>query len=329
LAEICKKYPMAATKRLRKLTKRFGLLIFCMFLLLNVMAYMHAYKFTHFAIVGKTKVKGEDSISLPTKIKLALTGVRIAQAADTEKPNYEYSTEYLACDTQTECWLSKIPKQQAKGTVIVCHGYAGCKSGMLGKAQAFHRLGYNTLLIDFRGTKSSGTNNSTVGFKEAIQVAAAVKFLKDKGEDHIICFGTSMGAVAILKAEHDSPLACDALILECPFGSLKQTVYNRFEMQGAPAFPMADLMVFWGGVQNGFNGFAFNPIQYALKINCPVLLMSGSKDTKVTTQEIYSIYNNLQGNKQLHFFAQVGHNNFLDKARQEWMNTVDDFLHAK
>jgi uncharacterized protein len=317
---------MASSTFFRKFIKKLLLVCGLCFVLINAVAFMHAYKFTHFVLQGQRNVSSEDDVDAATKIKLAISGVNIPQPYDSILPSYAYEVVHLPTDTQTECWLSKMPKQKVKGTVVICHGYAGSKGGMLGKAAAFHQLGYNTLLIDFRGTKSSGTNNCTVGYKESAEVYAAVKYLRARGEQHIICFGTSMGAVAIIKAEHDSALACDALILECPFGSLYQTVRNRFIMQGVPAFPMANLMVFWGGVQNGFNGFAFTPIDYAKKITCPVLLMSGGKDKKVSATEINAIYNNLQGKKQLHLFTEVGHNDFLNKARQEWMEKVSGFL---
>lgn len=41
----------------------------------------------------------------------------------------------------------------------------------------------------------------------------------------------------------------------------------------APTFPMTGLLVFWGGVQNGFWAFGHNPTAYAKKISCPTLVL--------------------------------------------------------
>ena len=49
-----------------------------------------------------------------------------------------------------------------------------------------------------------------------------------------------------------------------------------------PCFPMAYLLVFWGGTINGFNAFNHNPQNYASQVKCPVLLMYGLKDDKVS-----------------------------------------------
>ena len=59
-----------------------------------------------------------------------------------------------------------------------------------------------------------------------------------------ILYGVSMGAVAILRAEAELGVRPSANILECPYGNMRQTAYNRFESMHGPAFPMADLLVF-------------------------------------------------------------------------------------
>jgi hypothetical protein len=46
-----------------------------------------------------------------------------------------------------------------------------------------------------------------------------------------------------------------------------------------PSFPAAQLLVFWGGVQAGFNGFSHRPAEYAKSVSCPVLFLHGEDDT--------------------------------------------------
>lgn len=57
-------------------------------------------------------------------------------------------------------------------------------------------------------------------------------------------------------------------MIECPFGSMYKTVCARFKTMNAPTFPMAGLLVFWGGMQNNFWAFEHNPTEYAKNINC-------------------------------------------------------------
>src|SRR5205085_9033661 len=133
------------------------------------------------------------------------------------------------------------------------------------------------------------------------------------GVKNIYLFGTSLGAVAILKAIHDYHLQPAAIIIECPFGSMYQTTCARFRIIKVPPFPMAGLLVFWGGIQNGFWAFGHNPTMYARSVKCPTLLLYGEKDEKVSRQEIDDIYKNLAGKKTLRTYPLAGHENYLIK----------------
>ena len=89
---------------------------------------------------------------------------------------------------------------------------------------------------------------------------------------------------------------------------------------------MAELLVFWGGVQVSFNAFKHNPEDYAKDIKCPVLLMYGEKDPKVTIQETDNIFNNLAGPKKLVTFPLAGHENYLIQYQPEWVSAIKEFL---
>ncbi len=223
-----------------------------------------------------------------------------------------------------ECWSLKT--DSSKGTVIIFHGYGGNKYSMLDKAEEFLKMGYNTLLVDFMGSGGSEGNQTTIGYKEALQVKTAFDFLTNNGESNIILFGTSMGAASILRAIHKHDIKPSAIILECPFGSLYKTTAARFKKMGVPSFPMAGLLVFWGGVQNGFWGFSHKPVVYATSVKCPALLLHGEKDEKVSADEIRSIFKNLNGKKELKFYPDAGHENYLLKYQSEWRADVGNFL---
>ena len=135
-----------------------------------------------------------------------------------------------------------------------------------------------------------------------------------------------MGSTAIMKAIKDFDIKPKGLIIECPFGSMYKTVCARFESMDAPKFPMAGLLVFWGGLQNGFWAFDHNPTEYAKEIHCPTLLLYGAMDEKVSREEIDEIFHHLGGYKKLKIYPEAGHENYLAKYKTEWTQDINDFL---
>lgn len=89
---------------------------------------------------------------------------------------------------------------------------------------------------------------------------------------------------------------------------------------------MAGLLVFWGGIQNGFWAFSHNPQDYAGSVNFPTLLLYGGKDAEVSQEETDDIFTHLNGKKRLITFADAGHENYLKKYKKEWVKEVSAFL---
>jgi uncharacterized protein len=241
-------------------------------------------------------------------------------------PSVPYETIQLKGKQSIECWHLKTNHPQ--GTVLVFHGYSGNKSTMLDKADVFLNLGYNVFLVDFRGSGGSEGNTTSIGFQEADDVLECYYYIKNQKEQRIFLFGTSMVAVAIMKSLNDNNIHPNGILLECPFGSMYQTVKARFDIMNVPAFPMAPLMVFWGGIQNGFWAFNHNPTDYAQYISCPTLLMHGAKDDKVSRDEINAIFKNFKTKKQLKIYEKASHENYLNKYKSEWTNDVNSFLNS-
>lgn len=322
-----KTYKHLITKKNRK--RLLSNLMF-IFALMNTVAYFHAYHFTHFSEHAGVKTCSPEKLSTFDKLKTLILGVNNPRPINKKFPARKYETINLSGDKNIECWLIKAASndslQTAFGTVIIFHGYGADKSSMLDKSDEFLKMGYNTLLVDFMGSGGSEGNQTTIGFKEAAEVKMVYDYLIKQDEKHVFLFGTSMGSVAIMKAIKDYHLDPDGIIIECPFGSMYETTTRRFRKMGVPAFPMAGLLVFWGGAQNGFWGFAHRPVEYAKAISCPTLLLYGEKDKSVSRQEIDAIFSNLKGMKTLKTYAQAGHENYLIKYREEWVRNVESFM---
>ena len=294
---------------------------------MNVLAIFHAYKFTHFVTGPLEKTVDPKHLSAAQKIKTLIFGINNPRPENARFPDTGFEAIKLNSNKIIECW--SIKTERAKGTVVLFHGYGGTKSSMLDKSDVFLKLGYNTFLVDFMGSGGSEGNQTSIGFFEAEQVKTCLDYLKEKGEQNIYLFGTSMGAVAILKAINDHAIQPKGIMLECPFGSMYKTVCARFKSMHTPTFPMAGLMVFWGGVQNGFWAFGHNPIKYAGNVTCPTLLLYGAKDVKVSREEINHLFVSLKGDKTLKIYLEAGHENYLKEYKKEWTEDVKVFLTAQ
>lgn len=304
--------------------------VFLLFLGMNLVAYLHAYRFTHFRKNNTERTHSPVQLSFLGKLSTVIFGVSNPRPANQTLPKRFYETILIPSNKTIECW--SIRQLNPKGTVILFHGYGSEKSALIAQSDVFMSMGYNTLLVDFMGCGGSDGEQTTIGFLEAEEVKSCYDYLRKKHEKNIYLYGTSMGAVAIMKAMSDAKMNPNykmepsGIILECPFGSMRQTVKARFKNMNIPSFPMSDLLVFWGGIQNGFWAFDHRPVDYAKRIDCPTLLMYGELDDKVSRSEIDDIYAGFGGEKQLVTFPDAGHERYLKKDAKAWRKAVLGFL---
>lgn len=298
-----------------------------MFGVINIVTCFHAYRFTHFGSSDIPFTPNPEHLKFREKLSALVFGVSLPRPENTYKPRIPFRT-FRIKNNSLECW--EIPAKKTKGTVLLFHGYANKKSGMIDRAYAFHDMGYRVILTDFEGCGGSLGSTTTIGFSEAEDVKSCYDFARNIYPDQpVILLGSSMGAAAIMKCMKDYPIKPSAVILECPFGSMYKTVCNRFDAVGVPSFPMAALLVFYGGLLNGFWAFDHNPIDYAAHINCPVLLLNGGKDERVSKGEIDAIYKNLKGEKKKIIYPDAGHESYLNGYETEWKSDVKLFLKGK
>ena len=241
-----------------------GALLFAVVaLFLNWTMYRHACAMTHFV---RHPMPEPASPTVRDRLRLLLFGPVLQRMENRTTPadhGLAYEThEFSGGSGRLSAWY--IPHSMRRGMVLLFHGYQGCKAHVLSEAKAFHEMGYACFLIDFPGSGGSHGDMTTIGRHEALDVARTVSYVSDHWRnERLILFGASMGSAAILRAVDVHRVEPDAVILECPFDRLINAVAARCRMLGVPAFPAARLLVFWGSLRMGFNGFRHNPVDYA------------------------------------------------------------------
>lgn len=161
-----------------------------------------------------------------------------------------------------------IPAENAKGTVLFCHGNAGTMSHRIETAAIFNSLGLNFLLFDYCGYgRSSGIQPSEIQtYRDA---ESAWKYLietRDIPAGKIVVVGRSMGGpVAAKLAKEHHPALC---ILESTFTSISAMARSRF-----PFFPTKWLV-----------SIKFPTIDYLTEIKVPVLIVHSQDDEIIPYQ---------------------------------------------
>lgn len=282
--------------------------------ILNAAAYYGAYLSTSYRLPGEFGLRTPKPVNSQTPGDLGLA----------------YATHRIELNRHEwlEAW--SVPagsESESRGTVLLFHGKGGSKGGsLLSSARTFHELGYAALLVDFRGVGGSSGNEITIGVREAKDVARSLSFARQENFPRpFVLYGISMGTAAILRAIAYEEVAPDAIVLELPFARLLDATRRRL-----PPIPLlAGLMVFWGGAQHGFNGFAHNPVVYARKTTCPVLILHGVQDKWTNVDEVEAMLENLgSAAKQLVLFPDAGHQLLATVDRDLWQTSVEQFLAA-
>ncbi|MFH1037207.1 MAG: alpha/beta fold hydrolase [PVC group bacterium] len=299
------------------------------FLALNLLAYNHARTMMHYS-GGGPRTPSPERLTLGRKLDVLFFGINAPRPRVTGvSSSLEAGCQSLRipCPGGIELGAWYCPVQNGSALCILFHGYAGEKSSLLPEARAFQELGLSILLVDFRGSGESSESYTTFGFDEAEDVAAAVRYARENlSFSRLILFGRSMGSAAILRAVHSLGIKPDAVIVESVFDTMLNTVRNRFDSMGIPSFPGAELIVYWGGKQNGFSGFEHNPVDYAEAVSCPILFLHGSDDPRARVAEGRRVFAAVPAPKFFKEFPGTGHDPYLSRFPEDWKGTVGRFL---
>lgn len=201
-----------------------------------------------------------------------------------------------------------VPSAQSRGTVLFLHGNAGNISHRLDFLLMFHRLGYSTLIIDYRGYGNSGGKPSEQGTYQDAE--AAWRYLRESRQtspSSIVLFGESLGgAVAAWLAVRHEPAA---LVIASGFTSVPDIA--------AQFYPF--LPVRW------LSRFSYDTREYLQSVAAPVLIAHSPDDEIIPYRHGRALYEAAKPPKQ---FLELsgGHNEGFIFVRDSWVRTLGEFL---
>jgi len=221
----------------------------------------------------------------------SLTPEMVAEAHSVAERNHAELEEVFitAVDGATLRGWSIRPLHGNGDAVILLHGQADNRMGMLGDGEVLLRHGFAVLLPDARAHGVSGGALATYGVKEADDIHRWFDWLlRTESPRCIDGLGESMGAAELLNALQAEPGFC-AVVAESSFASFREASYDRLGEQfhlGA----WAGRTVFRPAVEAGLLSarwkYAVNleqasPMNSVAASKVPVLLVHGLKDNNI------------------------------------------------
>ncbi|MBU1425883.1 MAG: alpha/beta hydrolase [Gammaproteobacteria bacterium] len=201
-----------------------------------------------------------------------------------------------------------VPAPQPRGTVLFLHGNAGNISHRLDSLQMFHRLGYNTLIFDYRGYgNSSGTPTEQGTYRDA---EAAWRYLTEQRQVpacRIVLFGESLGgAIAAQLASTRKPAA---LVIASGFTSVPEMAQHLY-----PYLPVRWLA-----------RIRYDTRACLRTVTAPVLIAHSPQDEIIPYEHGRALFAAAHPPKQFLELA-GGHNDGFIFMREEWVRALGDFL---
>src|SRR5215475_6506077 len=171
------------------------------------------------------------------------------------------------------------PASPNRSWVLVFHGVADNRTGVLEHGRLLLKAGYGVVLMDSRSHGASEGPIATYGWLERKDTSAVIDALvAAEHPQHIFALGESMGAaIALQSAGYDARI--EAVVAEAPFANLQEAAYDYAGLRQYPWLgktllaPGAWVLVYRGGKAAGFPAAEVSPEKAVASRAFPVFLI--------------------------------------------------------
>jgi len=196
--------------------------------------------------------------------------------------------------------------------VLLFHGVADNRVGVIGQSEFLLRAGYSVLMMDVRAHGASEGRIATYGWLERNDSRAVIDALFHDAEQrclsipyhggdpcppprHIFALGESMGAGIALQSAAADP-RIEAVVAEASFANLREAAYDYAGLRKSPWLgrtllrPFAWTLLYRGEKVTGFPLAEISPVKAAASRAFPVLLICDEKDEALPCRHTRMIY---------------------------------------
>jgi len=216
--------------------------------------------------------------------------------------------------------------------VLVFHGVADNRAGVVGQAQFLAQAGYGVVMMDARAHGVSDGAMATYGWLERNDSKSVVEALQaSEHPRHLFALGESMGAGIALQSAAVQPQV-EAVVAEASFANLHEASYDYAGLQRYPLLGMTLLapgawtMVYHGELTAGFPAGEVSPEKAVAARPFPVLLICDAEDVVLPCRHTRRIYAAARGPKQMWVVAGASHAAAMGYEPAEFRRRVLEFF---
>jgi len=201
-----------------------------------------------------------------------------------------------------------VPCENARATLVFCHGNAGNISHRVGQLEMFHGLGLNVLLFDYRGYGESEGSPSEEGTRlDADAMWSYCTKVRGVAPGKIVIYGHSLGGAVAVRLAVERPAGC--LIVDSSFTSVADVAARH-----VPAI-----------LARGLFGGMYNSRESIARVACPVLVMHSPDDEIIPFRMGEDLYN-AAGLAKRFFRIRGSHNTGFLETGAAWGEAIEAFI---
>ena len=218
--------------------------------------------------------------------------------------------------------------------VLVFHGVADNRIGVLEHARVLLLGGYNVVMMDSRAHGASEGSIATYGWLERNDTRAIVDSLEaTEHPRHLFALGESMGAgIALQSAAFEARI--EGVVAESAFANLTEAAYDYAGLRRYPWLgktllaPFAWVVVYRAHMLAGFPTAQIAPEESVATRAFPVLLICDAEDVALPCRHTQRIYDAAQGPKQMWVVPGAFHTAALGYQPSEFRRRVYSFYES-
>jgi alpha-beta hydrolase superfamily lysophospholipase len=280
----------------------------------------------------------------PIRRELTPDLIREADASFTVSGGHRENFDVRALDGILLHGWKVRPAHPNGSWVLLFHGVADNRVGVIGPSEFLLRAGYSVVMMDARAHGASEGPIATYGWLErndsksiidallhSESFSSSTSLTSSTSSPHIFALGESMGAGIALQSAAADP-RIEAVVAEASFANLREASYDYAGLRRSPLFgmtvfrPFSWTLLYRGEELTGFPIAEVSPEKAVASRPFPVLLICDEKDEALPCRHTRRIYAAARGPKQLWEVPGAFHTAALGFQPAEFQRRVLEFF---